>query len=267
LTAAFDAYAADPNVAAAFWFTYQDFPGGRYGLYDDGGLDAAHRRPSYAAFTQAAAGYRPALRAAFVGDDVPASLAPGETRTITLTVRNLGAATWSEAAQHRLGAAPGCPAAAVANALAFTPASPGYSVSPTDARVALAASTAGGGDATFQFAVTAPVTPGDYVLGARMVQDGVAWFGDTFRRTIHVDAAAGGSGGVATDGSGGNSAGGGVGGDGSRDAVGGNSRGCSMSAAGAGHGPAGRGAPGPAAPFALLVSLLAIFRSRKIPSI
>ena len=44
LTASYDTYAANSNVAAASWFTYQDFPTGRYGLYDDGGLAPANRR-------------------------------------------------------------------------------------------------------------------------------------------------------------------------------------------------------------------------------
>ena len=98
---------------------------------------------------------------------------------------------WSEADGERLGAAPGCPSAAATNALVFLPTSGGYANSPADARVTLAADTPPGGDASFTFAVTAPATPGDYVFAARMVRDGVGWFGDTFRTTIHVDAAGG----------------------------------------------------------------------------
>ncbi|MCU1279014.1 MAG: hypothetical protein JWM53_2560, partial [bacterium] len=197
LTTSFDAYAADSHVAAAFWFTYQDFPGGRYGLFDDGGLAVANRRPSYASFTGAVAAHRPALAAIFVADDAPMSMAPGETRTLTLTVQNRGGESWSEALQERLGAAPGCPSAAATNALLFVPGANGYANGVGDARVGLGgASVAPAANATFTFAITAPSTPGDYVLGARMVRDGVAWFGDTFRRTIHVaDSGAGGSGG------------------------------------------------------------------------
>ncbi|MDB4965039.1 MAG: hypothetical protein JWN44_728 [Myxococcales bacterium] len=259
LTAAYAAYDADPRVAAAFWFTYQDFPGGRYGLFDDGGLDQSHRRPAYAAFTAAAADYRPPLSATFTADDVPASMAPGETRTITITARNLGRATWREADLHRLGAAPGCPSAAAANTFAFTPAAPGYATSPVDARVALGASVAPGSDTTFQVAVTAPNRDGDHVLAVRMVQDGVAWFGDTLRRTVHVSDA----GATGGDGPAGNSAGGGAGDDGSRNAASGNRSGCSMSAAGAAHDRRDRGEPGPVAPLVLLVSVLAIFLIQK----
>ncbi|HEX8954576.1 MAG TPA: glycosyl hydrolase, partial [Polyangia bacterium] len=137
LTASFDTYAANGNVAAAFWFTYQDFPGGRYGLYDGGGLAVGNRRPDYDAFTAAVAKHAPALAARFVADDVPPSLAPGETRTVTLTVHNAGSATWSEAAKERLGAAPGCPSAAAKNALLFVPGASGYANSVDDARVLL----------------------------------------------------------------------------------------------------------------------------------
>lgn len=172
LTRSFDVYAADPHVAAAFWFTYQDFPNGRYGLFDDAGLDVADRRPDYDAFVAAVAKYPPERWARVVAADVPATLAPGPTATVTLTLRNLGAASWSEATADRLGAAAGCPSAAATNAFAFSPAPPGYAHSPTDARVAVDGTVAPGGDASFAFAITAPDAPGDYVLGARMVRDG-----------------------------------------------------------------------------------------------
>ena len=267
LTAAFDSYAADAHVAAAFWFTYQDFPGGRYGLYDAGGLDAAHRRADYDAFTAAVASHRPALAAVVVADDVPMTLAPGETRIITLTLRNTGGESWSEATQHRLGAAPGCPAAAVTNAVTFAPDKPGYVNGVADARVTLTATVAPGADGSFRFAVTAPATAGDYVLGARMVQEGVAWFGDTFRRTLHVAAASGGGGGGGAGGGGGS--GGGTPGDGAGGSTGGTGpRDSGAPGVGKSHGGCaiarGDDTPGAAAPVLLFVSLLAIFlRSKK----
>jgi hypothetical protein len=186
LTAAFDTYAANSNVAAAFWFTYQDFPNGRYGLFDDGGLGVANRRPDYDAFTAAVAAHPPSLAARWSAAGAPMTLAPGETRTVTLTAHNAGGATWSEAGQVRLGAAPGCPSAAATNAVLFVPSGNGYANSAGDARITLAADVAPGADAQLTFAITAPADPGDYVFAARMVQDGVAWFGDTFRTTIHV---------------------------------------------------------------------------------
>jgi len=268
LTTAFDTFAANSNVAAAFWFTYQDFPNGRYGLFDDGGLAPANRRPDYDAFTAAADKYRAALAARFVAADVPASLAPGETRTVTLTVHNGGSAGWSEADQERLGAAPGCPTAAAKNALVFVPGAGGYANSAVDARVTLAAPVAPAGDATFTFAVTAPATAGDYVLAARMVRDGVAWFGDTFRASIHV-ADGGGSGGAGGGGAGGS--GGGAPGDGSGDTGSGNPEAGGAGAPGAHHGcsisgVAARSTSGGATfPLLAFVSLLAFFRRREKP--
>ncbi|HEX6838658.1 MAG TPA: glycosyl hydrolase, partial [Polyangia bacterium] len=256
LTAAFDTYAANGNVAAAFWFTYQDFPNGRYGLFDDGGLAPANRRPDYDAFTAAVAKYPPALAARFVAGDVPATLAPGETRTVTLTVHNGGGATWSEADGERLGAAPGCPSAAAKNALVFVPGAGGYANSPDDARVTLAAPIAPAADATFTFAITAPSSAGDYVFAARMVREGVAWFGDTFRASIHVAGSGGGSPG---DGTGATGGGGGTpeSGDAGAPAT---HHGCSIS------GVAARSTDGGLTfPLGVMVSLLALFRRREKP--
>ncbi|HEY2743119.1 MAG TPA: glycosyl hydrolase [Polyangia bacterium] len=256
LTAAFDTYAADGNVAAAFWFTYQDFPNGRYGLFDADGLAAADRRPDYDAFTAAVAKYPPTLAASFASADAPSTLAPGQTQTVTLTVHNAGGATWSEADQERLGAAPGCPSAAVANAFTFVPDGNGYANSTADARITLPAAIAPGGDSTFTFAITAPSSAGDYVFGARMVRDGVAWFGDTFRATIHVADA----GGTPGDGSGGS-----AGGAGNPEAGSGGTpaahHGCSV-----GSGVAGRATDG-GATFLLgaFVGLLALFRRHQKP--
>jgi hypothetical protein len=282
LTTSFDTYAANANVAAAFWFTYQDFPNGRYGLFDGGGLAVANRRPAYASFSAAVAKYAVALAARFVGDDAPASMAPGETRTVTLTVHNGGSATWSEASKMRLGAAPGCPSAAAKNAFLFVPGASGYANGVDDARVTLAAAVAPAADATFTFAITAPATAGDYVLGARMVRDGVAWFGDTFRATIHVandggGAGGGGTGGGGTGGSDGGSPGDGNGGtsDGSGNPEAGGSgtpaahHGCSVGAgvgARAGSSAAARSTDGGTTfPILVIVSALALFRRREKP--
>jgi hypothetical protein len=189
LTAGFDVYAPDPHVAAAFWFTFQDFPAGGFGLFDTGGFGVEHRHPSYAAFTSVTAKYRPAFAAIMGADDVPARLGLGETRTVRLTVHNASGTAWSESTQDRLGAAAGCPNACATNAFGITPsAGGGYAKSPVDARVALAGDVAPGQDGAFTFAITAPKEPGDYVLALRMVRDGTTWFGDTFRRTIHVAA-------------------------------------------------------------------------------
>ena len=185
------------------------------------------------------------------------------TRALTLKVHNAGGATWSEAQQERLGAAPGCPSAAAKNAFLFVPSGAGYANSVDDARIALPASVAPGSDATFTFAVTAPATAGDYVLGARMVRDGVGWFGDTYRATVHVvpggGGAGGGSGGMPGDGNGdtsssGDGASGGANGPGAH-------HGCSVAS-----GISARsGGGGAMFPILAVVCLIAFFRHREKP--
>lgn len=192
LTAAFDALGADAHVAAALWFTYQDFPGGLYGIYKQSGLGVADRRqPAYDAFTAAAAKYRPSLAARFAADSTPMTMTAGDSATITISVDNRGSDTWTRAKSIRLGAGASCPIAQAANQLAITPgAAGGYAHSVTDVRLELdpAASIATGANAQFTFSIQAPSTPGSYTLALRMVRDGVAWFGDTLERTITVVA-------------------------------------------------------------------------------
>ena len=87
---------------------------------------------------------------------------PRDTKqTVSIQVKNTGDLTWTSAARYALG-----------------------SQNPYDngtwgfGRVALPASIAPGQTATFNFAITAPTNPGTYNFQWRMVQDGVAWFGD-----------------------------------------------------------------------------------------
>jgi MYXO-CTERM domain-containing protein len=190
LTASYQSYDADARVAAAFWFTFQDFPGGDYGLYSTSGLSPSDRHPLvYAAFTQAAQSYRPQHDAMFVWSDLPMTLAPGETRTLHVQVQNLGSLQRTAAGNLRLGAGPGCPTSAATNQLGLTPgAAGGYVHSLTDARLFLdgSAKVDAGTIATFTFDVTAPATPGSYTLALRMVHESVTWFGDTFRQSVVV---------------------------------------------------------------------------------
>jgi len=87
----------------------------------------------------------------------------GEIYSVSVTMENVGASTWTEAANYRLG-----------------------SQNPQDNntwglnRVYLASgeSVVPGQNKTFTFNVTAPSTPGVYNFQWRMVQDGVEWFGE-----------------------------------------------------------------------------------------
>ena len=103
----------------------------------------------------------PARAAAFVDQTVPAQMAADQSYTVTVRMRNTGTAAWTAAESYRIG-----------------------SVNPIDnetwgfRRVAVPGDTAPGAEATFTFALKAPRTPGEYNFQWRMVQDGVAWFGE-----------------------------------------------------------------------------------------
>jgi hypothetical protein len=100
----------------------------------------------------------------FAGGGVLSPLTPGQTTLAQLVFQNLGGTTWtaSGANPFRLG-----------------------SQNPQDNstwgfnRVELPHDVAPGDEATFQFNVTAPTTPGTYQFQWRMVQELVTWFGDT----------------------------------------------------------------------------------------
>src|SRR5262249_4496498 len=87
LTTSFDTLARFGNVGAGLWFALVDFnPGGHYGLFDTNGVPRASRQ----AFADAVNRLPPARNAMFVSDDVPAQMAPGESRVVRLGVKNLG---------------------------------------------------------------------------------------------------------------------------------------------------------------------------------
>ncbi|MSP60716.1 MAG: hypothetical protein EXR72_10315 [Myxococcales bacterium] len=188
LTASTDALAAEGHVAAAFWFTYQDFPNGLYGLYDANGLLPKNRRPAYDAFVAEALKRAPLRWARLESGGPPAMLVAGTTSApFTVAVRNTGAEAWPKGGPIRLGAGGGCPASVGANQILWAPAS-GYVNSFTDARVFTAGDTPAGAVAKYDLALVAPKAPGSYRFAARMVKDGVEWFGDTIQATVTVVA-------------------------------------------------------------------------------
>ena len=100
--------------------------------------------------------------AQFVSQSVPASMAAGQTYPVSVTMKNIGTTTWTEAQQYRLG-----------------------SQNPQDngtwgGRIVLASgeSIAPGASKTFTFNVKAPATPGTYNFQWQMLREGVEWFGD-----------------------------------------------------------------------------------------
>lgn len=112
-----------------------------------------------------------ARASAFVDQTVPAQMAAGQNYTVSVRMRNTGTAVWTPAENYRIG-----------------------SVNPVDneiwgfRRVAVPGDITPGAEATFTFALKAPRTPGEYNFQWRMVQDGVAWFGE---ETANVSIAVG----------------------------------------------------------------------------
>ena len=100
--------------------------------------------------------------AQFISQSVPAALAPGQTATVSVTMKNTGTSTWTRAGGYKLG-----------------------SQNPQDnftwglSRVWLSSqeSVAPGQNKTFTFNITAPSTPGFYNFQWRMVHELVRWFG------------------------------------------------------------------------------------------
>ncbi|MBS0337601.1 MAG: hypothetical protein JSS40_12445, partial [Proteobacteria bacterium] len=99
--------------------------------------------------------------ALFVSQTVPATMTPGQTYAVSVTMQNTGNTTWTAGTQYRLGSQ---------NAQDNTTWGP--------LRVELPNSVAPGSNVTFNFNVTAPATPNTYNFQWRMVQDAVEWFGD-----------------------------------------------------------------------------------------
>jgi len=94
----------------------------------------------------------------FVSQSVPKTmLMPGETMTVSVTMRNVGPSTWTAGQQFRLGA--------IGNGWEGWRAYLPNDVPPNT-------------NVTFSFPVTAPSTPGNYNFRWRMLQEWVQWFGD-----------------------------------------------------------------------------------------
>ncbi|WP_375770173.1 NBR1-Ig-like domain-containing protein [Archangium gephyra] len=102
--------------------------------------------------------------AQFVSQNVPTTLNPGETRSVSITLRNSGSSTWTQASNLKLGSQ-----------------SPQDNTLWGDGRVLLSStdSIAPGQQKTFTFNITAPGTPGTYPFQWRMLREYVAWFGQS----------------------------------------------------------------------------------------
>lgn len=89
------------------------------------------------------------------------AMLPGQTKNVTVQMRNTGNYTWTAASNFRLGSQ-----------------NPANNATWGLARVNATSDVAPGQTGTFNFAITAPSTPGVYNFQWRMLQENVAWFGD-----------------------------------------------------------------------------------------
>ncbi|GDY22131.1 hypothetical protein LBMAG56_34780 [Verrucomicrobiota bacterium] len=103
----------------------------------------------------------PTDNAGFVSQEIPPSIAAGQTFTATVTMRNLSGITWTAAAGYQLGAQ-----------------NPADTLRWGINRAALAAPVAAGETGVFTLSLVAPTSPGLYDFQWQMFRDGAGFFGD-----------------------------------------------------------------------------------------
>ncbi len=108
---------------------------------------------------------------------VPSQVTPGSTWSVTVTMKNTGTTTWTEAEEYRLGSQD--PQDNVTWGLNRVELPGGADVS---------ASVGPGETVGFTWTITAPSTVGSHAFEWKMVRNGVAWFGEsTWSVTIEVE--------------------------------------------------------------------------------
>ncbi|MBB3823460.1 RHS repeat-associated protein [Xanthomonas arboricola] len=112
----------------------------------------------------------PDNEARWVGYNVPSQMVVGQTYAVSATYQNMGNQMWGSSIGHKLGYGG-----------SSVPVSP-WGIS----RVELPGAVSIGSNVTFNFNVTAPLTPGQYSFAWRMVQEGKEWFGGFGAPSIQV---------------------------------------------------------------------------------
>ena len=119
----------------------------------------------------------PAQSAKILWHNIPATLMPGETRTVTVIVRNAGDASWTASTNYKLGQGD-ADTAFVAGKRVL--------INDTQDEIPLYGGIFRGRAKAFQMTLTAPAALGSYTTHWRMVQEGVAWFGEELTVSITV---------------------------------------------------------------------------------
>lgn len=143
--------ATAPLTAGTYNFQWQ--------MYQNGGIGFFGDLTPNVVIQVGSGGPTPTNDAAFVSQTIPTTMTAGQTYNISVVMSNTGTTTWSPGT-YKLG-----------------------SQNPQDNttwgfnRVNLPASVAPGGQATFNFTVTAPSTAGTYNCQWKMLQDSATYFG------------------------------------------------------------------------------------------
>jgi glucose/arabinose dehydrogenase len=148
--------------------------------WSDGGA-AKHSFDTSATNTTYTAQYQAqtstAALAAAYSSNAPAHVIAGQTISYQVTVTNIGTQTWPATGTNKVRL--GVYFAGASDAVGAWPSEP--------KRFALTSDVAPGKSVTFNVKVTAPSTPGTYVLRDRMVKEYVAWFTTMERVNVSVD--------------------------------------------------------------------------------
>jgi hypothetical protein len=127
-----------------------------------------------------AAGFNdtPLQSAKILWHNLPTYLAPGQTRVVTVIVRNSGNASWTAGGNYKLGQADSDTASFV----------PGNRVLLDDSgdEIPIYGGIFRGRPKMFTFTIEAPQTSGVYTTHWQMLQENVAWFGEALAATINV---------------------------------------------------------------------------------
>lgn len=108
------------------------------------------------------------------GSTIPATMLPGETRAVSMTFFNSGTMPWTDP-DFDVSQWP------------WPPSNP--SMVPQQFSSLPAGTVNTGGTATYNFNLTAPVTPGVYSGAYRMLEQNVEWFGQTCGQSVTVGSA------------------------------------------------------------------------------
>ncbi len=116
--------------------------------------------------------------------ELPPSGTSGSTVPAVVTMCNNGSTTWSEPGDNTGGIRLG---SLSSNTIVWSPgASGGYSNDVEEQRIYVGEPVEPGSIVDFEFDLLLPGSPGDYLFGAQMVHDGVAWFGPEISAEVHV---------------------------------------------------------------------------------